>query len=82
MSAPIKLPSSRHEQVPLLENGDRRDRLDLERRYDAMAEVNQTQLVEGVIYPPSPLGHGHHSGLASSERAAFAAKIRDHDKES
>jgi hypothetical protein len=61
MTAPVKHPASRSTAVPLLENGDKLDRLEFERRYHAMPEVNKAQLIEGVVYMPSPVRHRHHS---------------------
>jgi hypothetical protein len=37
------------------------DREEFERRYNAMPEVNKAQLIEGVVYMPSPVRHRHHS---------------------
>lgn len=44
-----------------LEPGDRLTRAEFERRYDAMPEVKKAELIEGVVYMPSPVrykGHG------------------------
>lgn len=43
------------ERVPLLENGDRLTRWEFERRYAAMPHVKKAELIEGVVYMPSPL---------------------------
>jgi hypothetical protein len=61
MTAPAKRPTSRSTAVPRLENGDQLDRLEFERRYNAMPEINKAQLIEGVVYMPSPVRHHHHS---------------------
>jgi Uma2 family endonuclease len=48
--------------VPELEAGDRLTRPEFERRYNAMPQVNKAQLIEGVVYMPSPVKntvHGH-----------------------
>jgi Uma2 family endonuclease len=54
-------------KVPLLENGDRLTRPEFERRYSAMPHVKKAELIEGVVYMPSPVryeGHGRqHYGL-------------------
>ena len=62
MSAPVLDPTVRPDLVPLLENGDHLDRLEFERRYHAMPHVHKAELIEGVVYMPSPVRHRHHSG--------------------
>jgi Uma2 family endonuclease len=53
--------------VPLLEPGDRLSRAEFERRYEAMPEIKKAELIEGVVYMPSPVrmdGHGlQHANL-------------------
>jgi Uma2 family endonuclease len=51
MAAPTASPA----RVPLLHNGDHLDRDEFERRYSAMPEVKKAELIEGVVYMPSPL---------------------------
>lgn len=50
------------EALPLpLENGDRLTRQEFERRYAARTDIKKAELVEGVVYMPSPVhfaGHG------------------------
>jgi hypothetical protein len=41
--------------VPPLQPGDRLTRPEFERRYDAMPEVKKAELIEGVVYMPSPV---------------------------
>jgi len=41
--------------LPPLENGDRLTRAEFERRYDAMPDVKKAELIEGVVYMPSPV---------------------------
>jgi Uma2 family endonuclease len=41
--------------VPTLEAGDRLSRVEFERRYSAMPEVKKAELLEGVVYMPSPV---------------------------
>jgi Uma2 family endonuclease len=41
--------------IPPLENGDRLSRAEFERRYEAMPEVKKAELIEGVVYMPSPV---------------------------
>lgn len=62
MAAPVKRPTSQSPAVPLLENGDHLDRLEFERRYHAMPHVKKAELIEGVVYMPSPVRYSHHSG--------------------
>lgn len=61
-------PPSLAEQVPILplENGDHLTRDEFERRYHAMPDQKKAELVEGVVYLPSPTRfvshaepHGH-----------------------
>src|SRR5947199_8366383 len=40
---------------PLLEPGDRLSRDELERRYERMPHVKKAELIEGIVYMPSPL---------------------------
>jgi replicative DNA helicase len=63
--------------VPPLENGDRITRPEFERRYDAMPGVRKAELIEGVVFMPSPLRircHGrpcrHLSGWLGNYEAA------------
>ena len=53
--------------VPLLQNGDCLTRPEFERRYEAMPQLKKAELIEGVVYMPSPVryeGHGRqHSAL-------------------
>lgn len=46
---------------PWLENGDRLSRAEFERRYRRMPEVRKAELVEGVVYMPSPARFQQHS---------------------
>jgi len=49
------------EMVPELENGDYLTREEFERRYEAMPDLKKAELIEGVVYMPSPVRHGRHS---------------------
>lgn len=42
-------------EIPLLENGDRLTRPEFERRYEAMPDVKKAELIEGIVYMPSPV---------------------------
>lgn len=71
MSQSIQLESVRtiapQRKIPPLENGDRLTRPEFERRYAAMPHIKKAELIEGVVYMPSPVryeGHGRqHSEL-------------------
>lgn len=47
--------------VPPLEPGDRLTRAEFERRYDAMPQLKKAELVEGIVYMPSPVRYHRHS---------------------
>src|SRR5437588_797855 len=42
-------------KIPPLEPGDRLTRDEFERRYEAMPELKKAELIEGVVYMPSPV---------------------------
>jgi Uma2 family endonuclease len=46
--------------IPPLVAGDRLTRDEFERRYHAMTEVRRAELIEGVVYMPSPVSHARH----------------------
>ena len=46
-------------QAPTLENGDRLTRCEFERRYALRPDLKKAQLIEGVVYMPSPVGIVH-----------------------
>ena len=46
--------------LPPLENGDRLTRAEFERRYEAMPRVKKAELVEGIVYVPSPVRYTQH----------------------
>ena len=46
--------------VPPLESGDRLSRSEFERRYEAMPHINKAELIEGVVYMPSPVHFATH----------------------
>jgi hypothetical protein len=45
--------------VPPLRHGDRLTRPEFERRYAAMPQVKKAELIEGVVYMPSPVSDRH-----------------------
>lgn len=49
------------DEIPVLENGDRLTRAEFERRYQAMPQVKKAELIEGVVYMPSPVRLRRHS---------------------
>jgi Uma2 family endonuclease len=57
-AVPVAPPAST--QPPPLQNGDRLTRAEFERRYNAMPEVHNAQLIEGVVYMPSPVSYRGH----------------------
>jgi Uma2 family endonuclease len=48
------------EVIPPLENGDRLARDEFERRYEAMPAGKKAELIEGVVYMPSPVTLAEH----------------------
>jgi Uma2 family endonuclease len=46
--------------LSLLENGDRLTRAEFERRYEAMPHLKKAELIEGVVYVPSPVRYLQH----------------------
>jgi Uma2 family endonuclease len=46
--------------LPALENGDRLTRAEFERRYEAMPHLQKAELIEGIVYVPSPVRHRQH----------------------
>jgi len=54
-SPPISRPP-----IPPLEPGDHLTRDEFERRYDAMPELKKAELIEGVVYMPSPVRLNRH----------------------
>lgn len=72
---------SRHETarslpLPPLQAGDRLTRAEFERRYAAMRDVKKAELVEGVVYMPSPVNsefHGEPHNRVSTWAGVYAA---------
>jgi Uma2 family endonuclease len=56
-----QLSESSDHQLPPLQSGDRLTRAEFERRYDAMPHLKKAELIEGVVYVPSPTRHRNHS---------------------
>ena len=60
----VKIPSQ-HWTIPPLENGDRLNRYEFERRYNAMPNLRKAELIEGIVYMPAALrfkSHGQPHG--------------------
>ncbi len=47
-------------RIPALQTGDRLTRDEFERRYSAMQNVKKAELIEGVVYRPSPVCNEDH----------------------
>lgn len=45
--------------TPALEGGDRLTRAEFERRYAAMPRLKKAELIEGIVFMPSPVGRLH-----------------------
>ena len=50
-----------HPADPLLEPGDRLTREEFERRYERMPNVKKAELIEGIVYMPSPIRARKHA---------------------
>ncbi len=59
-AAAITARSSPGERVPPLINGDQLTRAEFERRYRATPNVNKAELIEGIVYMPSPVRANRH----------------------
>jgi Uma2 family endonuclease len=55
----INPPVSSQRSMPVLHSGDRLTRTEFERRYNAMPQVKKAELIEGVVYMPSPVSRAH-----------------------
>ncbi|MCI0396732.1 MAG: Uma2 family endonuclease [Chloroflexi bacterium] len=49
--------------LPPLNNGDYLSRSEFERRYQAQPDIKKAELIEGVVYMPSPARFQHHAQL-------------------
>jgi Uma2 family endonuclease len=54
------IPTLRGGELPPLEFGDRLTRAEFERRYNAMPDLKKAELIEGVVYMPSPVRQRRH----------------------
>src|SRR5713226_5758908 len=55
------VPPAVTETIPPLKTGDRLTRAEFERRYDAMPDLKKAELIEGVVYMPSPVRLRRHA---------------------
>lgn len=72
----LRSPARSLQDIQPLENGDHLTREEFERRYQAMPEVKKAELVEGVVYMPSPVRlnrHAYPHGLVVAWLGAYAA---------
>lgn len=58
---PAEITQQARLNTPSLENGDRLLRCEFERRYDASANVKKAELIEGIVYMPSPVRAQRHA---------------------
>jgi Uma2 family endonuclease len=61
-ASPLDVVKSTAEQMAPLENGDRLTRPEFEQRYEAMPGLKKAELIEGVVYVPSPVNFDRHGG--------------------
>lgn len=60
MAPRTDLSTDKRSTIPRLEAGDRLSREEFERRYAAMPHVKKAELIEGVVYMPSPVSTASH----------------------
>src|ERR1035438_6252579 len=56
------VPTTAPSPTPPLQSGDRLTADEFERRYDAMPHLKKAELIEGVVYVPSPVSFDDHAG--------------------
>src|SRR5205085_6723268 len=60
---PPRAPEPRRSaMIPPLQNGDRLTPDEFERRYDAMPDLKNAELINGVVYMPPPITFEDHGG--------------------
>src|SRR5262249_45336818 len=59
--APPQAAPSNATRTPSLETGDHLTRAEFERRYEAMPPLKKAELIEGVVYMPSPVRWNQHA---------------------
>ncbi len=60
-----------------LEAGDHLSRAEFERRYKAMPHVKKAELVEGVVYMPSPARHQQHARPTRSQSVGCLLMLQE-----
>lgn len=60
MTQLVSAPKPTEPPIPPLSNGDRLTAEEFERRYDAMPDLKKAELIEGVVYMPSPVSFDDH----------------------
>jgi Uma2 family endonuclease len=65
-------PSTATPGIPPLQNGDRLNRIEFERRYDAMPNLKKAELIDGRVYMASPVSHSGHSVPHSDLMGVFS----------
>jgi Uma2 family endonuclease len=71
---PVNFPDD-NGSVPPLEYGDRLTRAEFMRRYEAMPDLKKAELIEGVVYVPSPVRQKYH-GTAHSHLMGWLFNYR------
>jgi Uma2 family endonuclease len=61
MASAVPRPADPGGRLPPLQPGDHLTRDEFERRYDAMPNLKKAELIDGVVYMPSPVRYRHHS---------------------
>ena len=61
LKPPPARPDALPEALPVLQPGDSLTRDEFERRYHRMKNVKKAELIEGIVYMPSPVRIKHHS---------------------
>ncbi len=57
---PVAPDATPRRTIPPLENGDQLSRAEFERRYHAMPYLKKAELIEGIVYMPSPVRFSQH----------------------
>ncbi len=63
-TTPVMVKTPPHQKpfpIPPLESGDRLNRYEFERRYNAMPHLRKAELIEGVVYVPAARGFRSHA---------------------
>jgi len=72
----LNLPHLTERRTPRLEPGDRLTRKEFERRYQTMPRTQKAELIEGIVYTPSPVrfdDHGEPHGWVIGWLAVYSA---------